>query len=66
MLPREQPDRISIAFYDPGPVANAGLILSVILTLPQVPVTMVSNGVELIDAPRQAETGLSLVDQRVR
>ena len=57
MLPRNQPDRIHVAFDDHRLLANAGLILPTTLArhlgLPQ----LVQECLDLGDAPGRANTG---------
>ena len=57
MLPLDHPDRIHVAFDDPGLVANAGLILPVTLAwhlgLPQ----LVQQCLDLGNAQGRANTG---------
>ena len=57
MLPRNDPDRINVAFDDRRLVANAGLLLPVTLArhlgLPQ----LVDRHLDLRDAPGRANTG---------
>ena len=57
MLPRNDPDRITVAFDDHRLVANAGLILPATLArhlgLPQ----LVDRHLDLKDAPGRANTG---------
>ena len=67
MLPREQPDRIEIAFDDRRPVANAGLILPVILAHRLRLSELVDRNVDLGDALGRANGGdkmLPLVRRR--
>ena len=61
MLPREQPDRIEIAFDDRRPVANAGLILPVTLAHRLGLSELVDPHVDLGDAPGQANGGDELL-----
>ena len=57
MLPRNDPDRIQIAFDDHRLVANAGLILPVTLAHHLGLGQLVDNHVDLGDAPGRANTG---------
>ena len=57
MLPRNHPDRIQIAFDDPGLVANAGLILPATLALRLGLPQLVDRRLDLGDAPSRANTG---------
>ena len=57
MLPREQPDRIEIAFDDRRPVANAGLILPVTLAHRLGLSELVDRNVDLGDALGRANAG---------
>ena len=57
MLPREQPDRIQIAFDDHRLVANAGLILPVTLAHHLGLDELVDRCVDLGDAPGRANAG---------
>ena len=57
MLPREQPDRIEIAFDDHRLVANAGLILPVTLAHHLGLGELVDRHVHLGDAPGRANAG---------
>ena len=57
MLPRNNPDRIHIAFGDHRLVANAGLILPVTLAHHLGMGELVDSHVELGDAPGRANAG---------
>ena len=57
MLPRNDPDRIKIAFDDHRLVTNAGLILPVTLALHLGLRELVDNYVDLGDAPDRANLG---------
>ena len=57
MLPLEHPDRIRIAFDDHRLVANAGLILPVTLAQHLGLRELVSNHVDLGNAPGRANRG---------
>ena len=57
MLPRNDPDRIQIAFDDHRLVANAGLILPVTLAHRLGLGELVDNHVDLGDAPGRANVG---------
>ena len=57
MLPREQPDRIQIAFDDHRLVANAGLMLPVTLAHHLGLGQLVDRHVDLGDAPGRANAG---------
>ena len=57
MLPRNDPDRIQIAFDDHRLVANAGLILPVTLAHHLGLGQLVDNYVDLGDAPGRANAG---------
>ena len=57
MLPRNNPDRIQIAFDDHRLVANAGLILPVTLAGRLGLAELVDHGVDLGDAPGRANAG---------
>ena len=61
MLPREQPDRIQIAFDDARLVANAGLILPVTLAHHLGLAELVDRHVDLGDAPGRANAGDKLL-----
>ena len=57
MLPREQPDRIHVAFDDHRLVANAGLLLPVTLAYRLGLGELVDRHVDLGDAPGRANAG---------
>ena len=57
MLPREQPDRIHVAFDDQRLVANAGLLLPVTLAHHLGLGELVDRHVHLGDAPGRANAG---------
>ena len=57
MLPREQPDRIQIAFDDHRLVANAGLMLPVTLAHHLGLGQLVDRHVDLGGAPGRANAG---------
>ena len=57
MLPREQPDRIHVAFDDQRLVANAGLLLPVTLAHHLGLGELVDRSVDLGDAPGCANAG---------
>ena len=57
MLPREQPDRIHVAFDDQRLVANAGLLLPVTLAHHLGLGELVDRHVRLGDAPGSANAG---------
>ena len=57
MLPAEQPNRIHVAFDDPRLVANAGLLLPVILAQHLGLGELVDRHVDLGDAPGRANAG---------
>ena len=57
MLPRNEPDRIQIAFDDRRLVANAGLILPVTLAHHLGLGELVDSYVDLGDAPGRANAG---------
>ena len=57
MLPRNDPDRIQVAFDDHRLVANAGLILPVTLAHRLGLGELVDNHVDLGDAPGRANAG---------
>ena len=57
MLPRNDPDRIQIAFDDHRLVANAGLLLPVTLALHLGLPQLVDRHLHLGDAPGRANTG---------
>ena len=57
MLPRNDPDRIQIAFDDHRLVANAGLLLPVTLAQHLGLRELVDNHVDLGDAPGRANAG---------
>ena len=57
MLPREQPDRIHVAFDDHRLVANAGLLLPVTLAHHLGLGELVDRHVDLGDAPGRANAG---------
>ena len=57
MLPRNDPDRIQIAFDDHRLVANAGLILTVILAHRLGLCELVDSYVDLGDAPGRPNAG---------
>ena len=57
MLPREQPDRIQIAFDDQRLVANAGLLLPITLAHHLGLGELVDRHVHLGDAPGRANAG---------
>ena len=61
MLPREQPDRIQIAFDDHRLVANAGLILPVTLAHHLGLGELVKSWVDLGNAPGRANAGDKLL-----
>ena len=61
MLPREQPDRIQIAFDDQRLVANAGLLLPVTLAHHLGLGELVDRHVRLGDAPGRANAGDKLL-----
>ena len=61
MLPPERPDRIHVAFDDHRLVANAGLILPVILAHHLGLGELVDNYVDLGDAPGRANAGDKLL-----
>ena len=61
MLPRNDPDRIQIAFDDHRLVANAGLILPVTLAQHLGLRELVDNHVDLGDAPGRANAGDKMV-----
>ena len=57
MLPRNHPDRISVAFDDPRLVANAGLMLPLTLAHHLGLGELVDNHLDLGDAPGRANPG---------
>ena len=57
MLPRNDPDRINIAFDDHRLVANAGLLLPVTLAHHLGLGELVNRHVDLGDAPGRANAG---------
>ena len=57
MLPRNDPDRITVAFDDHRLVANAGLVLPATLALHLGLSQLVQQRLDLGDAPGQANTG---------
>ena len=57
MLPRQQPDRIQVAFDDHRLVANAGLLLPVTLAHHLGLGELVDRHVDLGEAPGQANAG---------
>ena len=57
MLPRQQPDRIQVAFDDHRLVANAGLLLPVTLAHHLGLGELVDRHVDLGDAPGRANAG---------
>ena len=57
MLPRNEPDRINVAFDDRRLVANAGLLLPATLAQHLGLGELVDNHVDLGDAPGRANTG---------
>ena len=57
MLPRNDPDRIHVAFDDHRLVANAGLILPATLAHPLGLGELVDHHVDLGDAPGRANSG---------
>ena len=57
MLPRNDPDRINVAFDDRRLVANAGLLLPLTLAQHLGLGELVDNHVDLGDAPGRANTG---------
>ena len=61
MLPREQPDRIHVAFDDHRLVANAGLLLPVTLAHHLGLGELVDRHVDLGDAPGRANAGDKLL-----
>ena len=61
MLPRNDPDRIQIAFDDHRLVANAGLILPVTMAQRLGLRELVDNHVDLGDAPGRANAGDKLL-----
>ena len=62
MLPREQPDRIPIAFDDQRLVANAGLILPVTLVHHLGLGELVNRHVDLAGSPGRANAGDKAAD----
>ena len=61
MLPRNDPDRIQVAFDDHRLVANAGLILPVTMAHRLGLCELVDNHVDLADAPGRANAGDKLL-----
>ena len=61
MLPRNDPDRIQVAFDDHRLVANAGLLLPVTLAHRLGLGELVDNHVDLGDAPGRANAGDKLL-----
>ena len=57
MLPRNHPDRISVAFEDPRLVSNSGLLLPVTLTRRLGLGELVDSHLDLGDAPGRANVG---------
>ena len=61
MLPRNDPDRIHIAFDDRRLVANTGLILPATLALHLGLPQLVQECLDLADAPGRANTGAKIM-----